>query len=77
MSHSFAGSELYSVFPGVLIAEGVDRVGDKGSGDTTIVDLEIFLKAIWNMSLMLACFFDEAFSLFKHKTSGIGTNLLN
>jgi len=64
------------VFPGVVIAEEVDRVGDNGSGDTTIVDLQIFLKAFWNMSLVSACFFDEAFLLFKSVISGLGTNLL-
>lgn len=56
-----AGSGSYSMFPGVLIAEEVDRVGDKRSGDTTIVDLQIFMKAFLNMSIVSACFFDEAF----------------
>lgn len=64
------------MFSGVLIAKEVDRVGDNGSGGTTIVDLQIFLKAFWNMSLISVCFFDEDFLLFKNKTSGLGTNLL-
>jgi hypothetical protein len=49
------------MFPGVFIAEKVDRVGDKRSGDATIVDLQIFLKSFLNMSIISACLFDEAF----------------
>jgi len=60
----FAGSGSYSMFPGVLIGEEVDRVGDKRSGDTTIVDLQIFLKALLNMSIISACFFDEVFFFY-------------
>jgi hypothetical protein len=66
--HSFADSGLYSVSPGVTTAEEVDRVGDKGSADTTIGDLHIILKAFLNMSLILTCSFDEACLLFKSKT---------
>ena len=43
-----AGSELSgscSVFSGVFLAEEVDGVGDKGSGDTTMVDLQTPLEA--------------------------------
>ena len=54
----------------------VDSVGDEGSGDTTVVDLQIFLKAFLNMFLISACFFDDAFLLLKNKTSSIGINLL-
>jgi len=46
------------VFPRVYIAEEADGVGDKGSGDTTTVDvrtLEDFLK----MTLRSACFTDS------------------
>jgi hypothetical protein len=33
------------VFFGICIAEEFDGVGDKGSGDTTIVDVQTFLEA--------------------------------
>lgn len=33
-------------------------------------------KPFLNLSLILACFFDEAFLFLKYKTSGIGINLL-
>ena len=33
-------SGSHSVFFGVYVAEEVDGVGDKGSGDTTMVDAE-------------------------------------
>jgi len=54
----------------------VGSVGDYRSGDTTVVDLQIFLKGFLNMSRISACFFDEAFLRLKNKTSGIGINLL-
>jgi hypothetical protein len=34
-----------SVFSGVFIAEEVDDVGDKWSGDTTTADVQILLQA--------------------------------
>lgn len=37
---------------GVLIAEEVGRVGDKGSGDTTVVNLDTLMKAILNMGII-------------------------
>jgi hypothetical protein len=49
------------VFCGVFIAE-VDRVGDKGSGDTTTVHVQTLLEASLKMSLISACFIDEASS---------------
>jgi hypothetical protein len=49
------------VFSGVFIAEEVDGVGDRGSGDTTMVDVQILLEAFLNMPLRSACFIDEAF----------------
>jgi hypothetical protein len=40
---------------GVVIVEEVDGVGDKGSGDTTIVNLETvleaFLENVWTLEL--------------------------
>jgi len=38
-----------------------DRVGERGSGDTTMV-YRRSLEAVLNMSLRYACFVDEAFS---------------
>jgi hypothetical protein len=46
------------VFSGVIIAEEVDGVRDKGSGNTTIVGVQTLSDAILNLS---ACFTDEAF----------------
>jgi hypothetical protein len=46
-------------FFGVFIAEEVDGVGDKGSRDTTMVDVQTFLEASLNMSLRSVCFIDE------------------
>jgi hypothetical protein len=40
----------------------VDGVGDKGSGDTTMVNVQTLLEAFANMSLRSACFSDEVFS---------------
>jgi hypothetical protein len=65
-----AGSGLSgssSVFYGVFIAEEVDRVGDKGSGDTTTVDVQTLLEAFKNMSLISTCFNDVAFLWAKAK----------
>jgi hypothetical protein len=71
---SSAGSGSYSVFAGVFIAEEVERIGDKGSENTTVVDigLQIFLKAFLNMSLRLACSFDEGFFWVKAKLQNLG-----
>jgi hypothetical protein len=57
----FRSSRSSSVFSVVFIAEDVDGVGDKGSGDTTVVNVETLLDAFLNMSLRSACFIDEAF----------------
>jgi hypothetical protein len=35
-----------SVFSGVFIAEEVDGVGNKGSGDTTAVDVQTLLEVL-------------------------------
>jgi hypothetical protein len=50
------------VFSGVFIAEKVDGVGDKGSGDTATVDLQIILEATLNMSLRSVPFVDAYFT---------------
>jgi hypothetical protein len=49
------------VFSGALIAEAVDGVRDKGSGDSTTVDVQTLKEAFLNISLRSACFIDEAF----------------
>jgi hypothetical protein len=49
------------MFSGIFIAEKVDRVGDKGLGDTTTVDVQTLLEAFLNMSLSSACFNNTAF----------------
>jgi hypothetical protein len=64
-----------SVFSEVFIAEEVDGVGEKGSGDTTMVDIQTLLEAFLNMSLKYACF-SKAFFLIKSNTSGLQTTLL-
>jgi hypothetical protein len=46
---------------GVFIAEEGDGVGDKGSGDSTTVDVQTLLEAFWNMSLRSDSYIDEAF----------------
>jgi len=45
------------VFSGVFIPEPLDRVGDKETGDTTMVDAQTLFV---NMSLRSACFSDNA-----------------
>lgn len=55
---SSAGSRLsgsYSLFPGVFLAEEVDRLEDKGSGDITIFDFQKLLEAFLSVSLRSAC----------------------
>jgi hypothetical protein len=49
------------VFSGVFIAEKVDGAGNKGLGETTMVDVQTFLEAPLNMSQRSASFIDEAF----------------
>jgi hypothetical protein len=48
------------VFSGVFKAEEVNGIGDTGSGDTTMVDVQTLLEAFVNMSLRSACC-NEAF----------------
>ena len=44
------------MFSGVFIAEEVDGVGDKESGDTTAVHVQTLLEAFLNMSQRSTCF---------------------
>jgi len=53
-----------SAFSGVFIAEDIDGVGDKRSGDTTAIDVDTHLEGFLNVSLKSACFTDEALSEF-------------
>lgn len=48
------------MFYAVFIAEEVDAIGDKGLGDTTTADVQTLLDTFLNMSLISACFNDEA-----------------
>jgi hypothetical protein len=48
------------VFSGVFIAEEVDGVGDKESGDTTTVGTQTILGTFLNMSLRFSCLNHEA-----------------
>jgi hypothetical protein len=63
------------MFSGVFIAEEVDGVGDKGTGDTTVVDLQSVLEAFLNMSLKSACFI--AFFLVKYNCLCFGASYFN
>jgi hypothetical protein len=55
------------VFSGVFVVEDVDAVGDWGSGDTTMVDIQTLLEVFLNTSVRCACFIDEGFFLVKSK----------
>jgi hypothetical protein len=57
------------VFFGVSTAKEIDGVGDNGSGQTIIVDVQTLFGDILIMSLRSACFVDEVFSGKKSKTS--------
>jgi hypothetical protein len=46
---------------GVFIAEELDKIGDKWSGDTTTVNVQTLLEAFWNISPRSAIFIDKAF----------------
>ena len=54
----------------VFIAEEVDGLGDRGSGDTTTVDIQTLLEAVLNMSLR------SAFFSGKSKIFALGATLL-
>lgn len=63
------------MFSGVFIAEAVDGVGKKGSGGTTVVDVQTLLETTLNMSLRSGCLTDKTFS-DKKENSALGTTLL-
>jgi hypothetical protein len=61
------------VFSGVFIIEEVDGIGDKWSGDTTMVEVQTLLEAFLNMSVRSARFIDETlFLLVKAKLLVLG-----
>ena len=45
----------------VFIAEEIDGAGDKGSGDSTLIDVESLMEAFLKMSLRCTFFVDKAF----------------
>jgi len=47
---------------GVFIDKEVDVIGEKRSGDNTMIDVQILLEALLNWYLRSACFTNEAFS---------------
>jgi hypothetical protein len=49
------------LFSGVFIAEEVDGVGDKESGDTTAVHVQTLFEVFLNMFQRSTCLSDEAF----------------
>jgi hypothetical protein len=63
------------LFSGV-IAEWVDGVGDKGSGDTTMVDVHSWRFFFWTCHCDLSVSLIKLFSVIK-KTSSLVTPLLN
>jgi hypothetical protein len=60
----------------VFIVE-VDGVGDKGTGDTTMVHVCRHTWDLLNMSLRSACFKIEAFFLVKGRTFSLGITFNN
>ena len=57
------------------VAEEVDGVGDKGSGNTAMVEMRTFLEAFLNIFLPSACFIDNFFFGTK-QNSDLGTALV-
>ena len=47
---------------GLFTAEKVDGLGDRGQGNTTLVDVQTLLEAFLDVSLRYACYVNEAFS---------------
>jgi hypothetical protein len=47
------------VLSGVFVAEEVDGVGDRGSGDTTRSVVQTHIEDFMSMALRSACFIDE------------------
>jgi hypothetical protein len=63
------------VFSGVFTAEEVYGVGDEGSGDITMFDVQTLLEAFVNMPLRSAWFIDEAFFSGKKQNFGLWMTL--
>ena len=53
------------MFSGVSIAKEIDGVGDSGSGQTIIIDVQTLFGDILNMPLRSACSIDEVSFLEK------------
>jgi hypothetical protein len=60
------------VLSGGFIAEEVDGVREKVSGDTTTADVQTHLEAFLNLSVRSTCFTDEAFYWQKAKLLVLG-----
>lgn len=65
------------MFFGVFLAEDIDGLEDKVSGDTVTLDLQTPLEDFLNISLRYACFTDEAFFSGKVKTIHLLGGLLS
>ena len=60
------------MFSGIIIAEEVDGVGDKGSGDITMVGVQTFWEVFLNMSQKFSYSIDGNFFLVKAKLLVLG-----
>jgi len=60
------------VFSVVFKAVEVDGGGNKGSGDTKMVDVQTHFEAFLNMSIRSTCFIDKAFFHCKAKLPVLG-----
>jgi len=47
----------------VFIAEEIGGTGEKGSGDSTVIDVESHMEASLNMSLRYTSVIDKAFAM--------------
>jgi hypothetical protein len=63
------------VFSGVFTAQEGDEEGYKGSGDTTMVDVQTLLEAFLIMSLRFARFIGQPFFPGKKQLFLLGTDL--
>ena len=59
----------------IFIAEEIGGMGEKGSGDNTVIDVQIYSDVFLNMTPRSVCFNNEAFFLVKSRTSVLGTTL--
>jgi hypothetical protein len=63
---------ILSMFSIVFIAAEVDRVGNRGSRVTTMVDVQTHLEAFLNMSMRSTHFYDKAFIYCKAELVVLG-----